>query len=286
MSTIKRNFICVCSLFLIFALLSGCGSKDSTSGPQSQNSAQVGQENSNSGSDKSDPSAASLVADVPTTQYFTSDPVAEEDIEKILQAGVNAPSAMNGQPWHFTAITDVETIQEIADGMSFSGGPPSASSQDKTPSTPNNGEVPDTLKEGEVPLDSDIPSLLPPAEGELPSANPLSSSTKAGITDAPLVIVVSCKDGSELDAGLACQSMSVEAQLLGYGTKIISSPTIALNGERQAEYSEMLGIPKDQTAVAILLVGIEDASVDSTVDGYTSATTRNPFDEMVIYIKS
>ena len=49
----------------------------------------------------------------------------------------------------------------------------------------------------------------------------------------------------ELDAGLACQNMSVAAQLLGYGTKIISSPTLAVNGENQAVYQEQLGIPED-----------------------------------------
>ncbi|MCR5331809.1 MAG: hypothetical protein K6E62_11590 [Lachnospiraceae bacterium] len=72
----------------------------------------------------------------------------------------------------------------------------------------------------------------PPAPG--------GSGPKAGIADAPLAIIISCAEGNEFDAGLACQTMSVEAQLLGYGTKIISSPTIALNGEKQAEYKDKL----------------------------------------------
>lgn len=107
---------------------------------------------------------------------------------------------------------------------------------------------------------------------------------KAGLTDAPLAIVVSCADGSELDAGLACQNMSVTAQLLGYGTKIISSPTMALNGEKQAEYRQLLGIPENQSAVAILLIGREDTSVDESADGYTGATARKPSEELVTYV--
>ena len=110
--------------------------------------------------------------------------------------------------------------------------------------------------------------------------------TKAALTDAPLAIVVSCADGSELDAGLACQNMSVTAQLLGYGTKIISSPTMALNGSKQAEYRELLGIPENQSAAAILLIGREDTSINETIDGYTGATVRNSFEEVVTYIKA
>ena len=75
--------------------------------------------------------------------------------------------------------------------------------------------------------------------------------------------------------------MSVMANLLGYGSKIISSPTMALNGEKQDEYRELLGIPSDMSAVAVLLVGKSADSVDSV----TGATERNPFDSTVSYIK-
>lgn len=35
--------------------------------------------------------AAELIADIPTTQAFTDDEVPDEDIDKILSAGINAP---------------------------------------------------------------------------------------------------------------------------------------------------------------------------------------------------
>lgn len=79
--------------------------------------------------------------------------------------------------------------------------------------------------------------------------------------------------------------MSVAAQLLGYGTKIISSPTLAVNGENQAAYREHLGIPENQAAAAFLLIGMEDTSMDESADAYTSATPRNPLDEMVTYVE-
>ena len=122
-----------------------------------------------------------------------------------------------------------------------------------------------------------------PADGEMQKAPAMGN--KAGLTDAPLAVIVSCVPGQELNAGLALQNMSVAAQLLGYGSKIISSPTIALNGERQEEFAELLGIPEGQAAVAVLLVGYEDTMVDTTMDGYTGATSRSLMSETVSYIK-
>ena len=103
---------------------------------------------------------------------------------------------------------------------------------------------------------------------------------KAGIADAPAAIIVSCKEGSEFDAGLACENMSAMANLLGYGTKIISSPTMALNGEKKDEYRELLGIPEDMSATAVLLIGHTEGAVDSV----SGATERNPFDDVVSLI--
>ena len=35
---------------------------------------------------------------------YTGDPVSEEDLRTILEAGMNAPSANNRQPWHFIVV--------------------------------------------------------------------------------------------------------------------------------------------------------------------------------------
>ena len=79
--------------------------------------------------------------------------------------------------------------------------------------------------------------------------------------------------------------MSVTANLLGYGTKIISSPTIALNGEKQQQYKELLGIPEDQAAVAVLLVGQQDKTAnEKTVDGFAGATTRSPMEQTITFV--
>ncbi len=228
--------------------------------------------------------AAAFVQDIPTTQFFTDDAVAKEDIDKILLAGVNSPSSMNSQPWHFTAITDPAVLAEIAGGMQF-GGPASfdAGSMPESMSPPEGTQIPEGFENSPFPGGADLPDGFP--QGEIPSASAGMPSSKAGLTDAPLAIVVSCQQGSELDAGLACQSMYIEAQLLGYGAKIISSPTIALNGDRKAEFDKLLGIPEGQSAAAILLVGVSDISDEQTADAAAGATQRNPLDEVVTYLQ-
>ena len=64
----------------------------------------------------------------PSTDYFElacnqraqrelkPDPVPDELIERILEAGTHAPSAMNCQPWRFVVVQDSAVRQEIAAG--------------------------------------------------------------------------------------------------------------------------------------------------------------------------
>ena len=226
----KRKHLVTGAILLLALSLSACTNNTSTNGTAGYDD------------------AAKVLTEVKTTQFFTDDKVADEDIEKILSAGVNAPSAMNTQPWHFTAVTDEETQKKLADAMSSMKPPADAP--------------------------KDMPK--PPESGAGFSKMP----NKAGIGDAPLTIVISCKEGSELDAGLAVQNMSAEAQLLGYGTKIMTAPTMALNND---EYKEMLSVPEDQKIAAVLIVG-KPATEEDNPDAVSGATTRNAFEEVVTII--
>lgn len=45
---------------------------------------------------------------------FTTDPVPDADIERVLEAGRRAPSGSNRQPWDFVVVTDDEAQQRLA----------------------------------------------------------------------------------------------------------------------------------------------------------------------------
>lgn len=44
---------------------------------------------------------------------YTNKPVSDDDIRKLLEAGMSAPSAGNEQPWHFVVIRDKNIMEEI-----------------------------------------------------------------------------------------------------------------------------------------------------------------------------
>jgi len=211
--------------------------------------------------------AAKVLTEVKTTQFFAEEKVSDEDMQKILSAGVNAPSAMNTQPWHFTAVTDEEVAKKLSDAMKNMKPPAMKKDDAGIPSMPPAGG-----KQGEAPKDAPKHPEGKPGFSKMPN--------KAGIGDAPLTIVISCNEGSELDAGLAVQNMSAEAQLLGYGTKIMTAPTMALNTD---EYKTMLSVPEGQRIAAVLIVG-KAAEKKDNADAVSGATTRNDFNDMVTII--
>lgn len=51
---------------------------------------------------------------------YTSEPVSEEDLKVILEAGMNAPSANNRQPWHFIVVDDRSKLNAIMDVHPYS----------------------------------------------------------------------------------------------------------------------------------------------------------------------
>lgn len=50
---------------------------------------------------------------------FTSEPVSEGDLNEILHAAMQAPSARNEQSWHFVVITERKTLDAIAEGHPY-----------------------------------------------------------------------------------------------------------------------------------------------------------------------
>lgn len=51
---------------------------------------------------------------------YTAEPVSEEDLKTILEAGMNAPSANNRQPWHFVVVDDRAKLNAITEAHPYS----------------------------------------------------------------------------------------------------------------------------------------------------------------------
>ena len=96
-------------------------------------------------------------------------------------------------------------------------------------------------------------------------------STSLLLTVILLISLTACGSSPDpdFDCGLAVQNMYIAAASLGYGVKVISSPAMSLNGPNHDQICEKLGVKPSMTAVAVVLVGKPDSSVDS-VSGATS----------------
>lgn len=56
---------------------------------------------------------------------FTDEPVTDEQLRQILEAGRRAPSGRNGQPWDFVVVTERDRLQELSgvwQGAAWVGG--------------------------------------------------------------------------------------------------------------------------------------------------------------------
>ncbi|MDI9644587.1 MAG: nitroreductase family protein [Candidatus Verstraetearchaeota archaeon] len=51
-----------------------------------------------------------------SVRSYLPDPVPQEKLNRILEAGRLSPSAMNKQPWHFVVVTDPEKRRGLAHG--------------------------------------------------------------------------------------------------------------------------------------------------------------------------
>jgi nitroreductase len=54
-------------------------------------------------------------------RQFTDEPLSEEAMRSILNAGRRAQSSKNTQPWHFIALRDRETLQQLSQCGAYAG---------------------------------------------------------------------------------------------------------------------------------------------------------------------
>lgn len=54
-----------------------------------------------------------------SVRNFTGAPVNETDLDKIIRAGMAAPTAVNMQPWAFVVVTDRKKLDELAAGLPY-----------------------------------------------------------------------------------------------------------------------------------------------------------------------
>ena len=217
-----------------------------------------------------------ILVDSRTAQSFTDESVSDADLNLILEAGLAATSAINQQPWYFVAVTNRDVIAEI--NGSTGGGAPAGGFPGG--SAPEGGFPGGNAPEGGFPGGGKPEGDFAPSSG----GSFGGGAAKAGLGDSPVAIIIYMNENTSspnasFDCGLACENMFIAAKALGYGAKIVSSPTMQLNGANHDALCEKLGVDKAYTAVAVLLIGRE------ATDATTSASVRNTVADKVSIIK-
>ena len=226
--------------------------------------------------------AIDTIMGVRTTQAFTDEAVSTEDLKTIMTAGLAAASAINQQPWFFVAITNQELLNELtSSGAGFTPPSGAAGTPEGAPDQ-GGGSFPGAPGQG----NGSFPGAPGQGSGSFPGAPASGGSAKAGLGDSPAAIIIYRNDATSspnpnFDCGLATQNMVIAAKSLGYGVKVISSPTSTLNGANHAAFCEKLGVDPSMQAVAVLLIG----HPDDTIDAVSSASTRDPLESKTAIIE-
>ncbi len=121
-----------------------------------------------------------------SVRSYKPDPLSEEQIKAIIEAGCLAPSAHNGQPWNFVVITNREVINRLS--LSAQG------------FLKENAETEERRKQLE---------------------ERFAGGNDGVFYGAPCLILICTEKGNEyapMDAGIAAQNMCLYAQEQGIGS--------------------------------------------------------------------
>lgn len=149
---------------------------------------------------------------------YTQDPVSDEAIEAILEAGIYAPSAMNQQEWHFTVVKDPQLMKKLRDIMK------------------------------ENMLNSGVPAMVERASAE----------SFVAFHNAPVLIFLSADEkvrSALIDGGIAIENMALAAESLGLGSCIMTSSVILFNADQDGALVRELGFPTGYKHVCTLSLG-------------------------------
>ena len=177
------------------------------------------------------------------TRRYASDAVSDDLVQRILEAATWAPSGSNRQPWHFIVIRDPEVKRSLGDLY-------------RSAMAASRGAEPPP------------PAPLPRDDGP-----PVFSDDLASV---PVVIMVCLERwqmrgrdslrGSHIFP--AVQNLMLAAAALGLGTRLTT-----IWQHKDAEVNELLGIPSDVEAMAMIPLGYPGG------DDHLGGSKRNPVSE-------
>ncbi len=148
---------------------------------------------------------------------YKPDQISDDDLQLLLDCGINAASGMNAQPWRFTVVQCQKCLGDITKACA-----------DILSKSPNEGMA---------------------ARAKDPNFSPFYK--------APTLIIISANDSAlaKADCANAAENLCVAAHALGLGSCYIVMFTMAFSGPDGPALLEKLGIPEGFTPAYAVAVG-------------------------------
>ncbi|MDL2318363.1 nitroreductase [Eubacteriales bacterium OttesenSCG-928-A19] len=159
---------------------------------------------------------------------YKDEQITQEQLTAILNAGEQAPSARNQQPWHFTAVQDAALISRVNEAFRAQA----------------LKEMPDPMRK----------TIEDPAYSVF--------------HHAPTVIFLSCPNLQQnayamTDNGMAIQNMALAAYSLGLGSVILGMPRLAFQGAEADDLRSTLQFPDGYDYCLSIAIGIPTATKEA-----------------------
>jgi len=179
-----------------------------------------------------------VIQDRRSIREWTEEPVSEQDLAMILEAGRQAPSGENAQPWRFIIVRDAETRKTL--GALAGGGSGRRFTAEY---------VTHQMQER-------FTNLQDEAKKKAAFEKLTSGQVSAFLANAPLNIVVCGKKDvwdMPLDTSAAIENMLLMITALGLGACWVIAPCIDIRDEERVK--ALLNIPEGFKAVSVISVG-------------------------------
>ncbi|HXQ28023.1 MAG TPA: nitroreductase family protein [Gemmatimonadales bacterium] len=167
---------------------------------------------------------------------FTTEPVTEATVRRLLDAAVHAPTAMHLEPWAFVVIQDRAALRRYSDQAKV-------------------------IAQGEATTHRDLlkaPTLAASASEHLRLLSGPSFDIFHGAGTLILICAKPLGSFATADCWLAAENLMLAGCALGLGTCCIGYAVPVLNAP---DVKRELGIPEDVTAVAPIIVGVPQGPV-------------------------
>jgi nitroreductase len=179
-----------------------------------------------------------VIQDRRSIRDYTAEPVSDQDLDMILEAGRQAPSGENAQPWRFIIVKDAETRKRL--GALAGGGSGRRFTAEFV-----------TKK-----MQERFSSLEDEAKKRAAFEKLTSGQVSAFLAKAPVNIVVCGKKDvwdMPYDTSAAIENMLLMVTALGLGACWVIAPCIDIRDEERVK--ALLGVPEGFKAVSIISVG-------------------------------